>query len=62
MNYVDFSILLSVVVGVDGYKLVDLVNRSTIAQIKLNLWVINSKPMIKSMLISSHFHFRMLSS
>jgi hypothetical protein len=41
-------------------KWADLKSQSTITQIESNLWTVNGKPMMKSMLISSYFHSRIL--
>jgi hypothetical protein len=41
-------------------KWADLENWSMITQIESNLWVVMGKPTMKSMLILSHFHSRIL--
>jgi hypothetical protein len=42
-------------------KWADFESRSTITQIESNLWAVKGRPSMKSILISSHFHFGMLS-
>jgi hypothetical protein len=57
---VDHNVSLSVVVGVYEYEMGGFGELMTITQIESDLWVVSGKPIMKSMLMSSHFQSKIL--